>query len=60
MNQSKIQNFLIQNVSMLGGVGIKIKKLLKKRKLKKYLIYYGIFLKVLQIDLMYEHLITLK
>ena len=35
MNQSKIQNFLIQNVSMLGGVGIKIKKLLKKKKIEK-------------------------
>ncbi len=52
MNQSKIQDFLIQNVSKLEGVGIKTEKLLKKRKLKKYLIYYGIFLKVIQIVLM--------
>ena len=28
MNQSKIYNFLIQNVSALDGVGIKTKKLL--------------------------------
>ena len=35
MNQSKIQDFLIQNVSNLEGVGIKIKKLLKKKKIEK-------------------------
>ena len=35
MNQSKIQDFLIQNVSMLEGVGIKIKNLLKKKKIEK-------------------------
>ena len=35
MNQSKIQNFLIQNVSTLDGVGIKTKKLLKKKKIEK-------------------------
>ena len=35
MNQSKIQNFLLQNVSVLNGVGVKIKKLLKKRKVEK-------------------------
>ena len=29
MNQSKIHNFLIQNVSALDGVGVKTKKLLK-------------------------------
>ena len=35
MNQSKIHNFLIQNVSALDGVGIKINKLLKKKKIEK-------------------------
>ena len=35
MNQSKIQDFLIQNVSNLEGVGIKTKKLLKKKKIEK-------------------------
>ena len=35
MNQSKIHNFLIQNVSALGGVGIKTKRLLKKKKIEK-------------------------
>ena len=35
MNQSKIQNFLTQNVSTLDGVGIKTKKLLKKKKIEK-------------------------
>ena len=35
MNQSKIYNFLIQNVSALEGVGAKTKKLLKKRKIEK-------------------------
>tara|TARA_B100000029_G_scaffold515969_1_gene625849 strand:- start:1247 stop:3325 length:2079 start_codon:yes stop_codon:yes gene_type:complete len=35
MNQSKLSNFLIQNVSILDGVGIKTKKLLKKKKIEK-------------------------
>ena len=35
MNQSKIHNFLIQNISALDGVGIKTKKLLKKKKIEK-------------------------
>ena len=35
MNQSKIQNFLIKNVSILNGVGTKTKKLLKKKKIEK-------------------------
>ena len=35
MNQSKILDFLIQNVSALDGVGTKTKKLLKKKKIEK-------------------------
>ena len=35
MNQSKMQNFLFQNVSALKGVGIKTKKLLKRKKIEK-------------------------
>jgi len=35
MNQSKTQNFLTQNVSKLEGVGIKTKKILKKKKIEK-------------------------
>jgi len=35
MNQSKIHNFLIQNVSVLKGVGTKTKKLLKRKKIEK-------------------------
>jgi len=35
MNQSKIHNFLIQNVSSLNGVGTKTKKILKKKKIEK-------------------------
>ena len=35
MNQSKIQDFLIQNVTTLDGVGIKTKKLLKRKKIEK-------------------------
>ena len=35
MNQSKIYNFLIQNISALNGVGLKTKKLLKKKKIEK-------------------------
>ena len=32
MNQSKIHDFLVQNVSALNGVGLKTRKLLKKKK----------------------------
>ena len=35
MNQLTIQDFLIKNVSTLNGVGIKTKKLLKKKKIEK-------------------------
>jgi len=35
MNQSKIHGYLIQSVSKLNGVGIKTKKLLKKKKIEK-------------------------
>jgi len=35
MNESKIQNFLTQNVSNLNGVGTKTKRLLKKKKIEK-------------------------
>ena len=35
MNQSKTHNFLIQNVSRLNGVGVKTKRLLKKKKIEK-------------------------
>ena len=35
MNQPNIQNFLTQNVSSLKGVGVKIKKLLKKKKIER-------------------------
>ena len=35
MNQLRIQNFLIQNITALKGVGLKTKKLLKKKKIDK-------------------------
>jgi len=35
MNQSKIHDYLIQNISSLDGVGFKTKKLLKKKKIEK-------------------------
>ena len=35
MNQSKIHDFLFQNVSFLDGVGTKTIKLLKKKKIDK-------------------------
>ena len=35
MNHSKIYNFLTQNISKLKGVGVKTKKLLKKKKIEK-------------------------
>ena len=35
MNQSKLQSFLFKNISSLEGVGVKISKLLKKKKIEK-------------------------
>jgi len=35
MNQLKIQDFLTQSISILDGVGIKTKKILKKKKIEK-------------------------
>ena len=35
MNQSKMNNFLFKNISVLSGVGIKTKNLLKKKKIEK-------------------------
>ena len=35
MNQSEIKNFLIKNVSTLKGVGLKTKKVIKKKKIDK-------------------------
>ena len=35
MNQSKIQDFLTQDIRALEGVGLKTKKLLKKKKIEK-------------------------
>jgi len=35
MNQSEIHKFLVQNVSILKGVGLKTRKLLKKKKIEK-------------------------
>ena len=35
MNQPNIKDFLTMNVSTLNGVGIKTKKLLKKKKIEK-------------------------
>ena len=35
MNQSKIQDFLTRDIKSLEGVGLKTKKLLKKKKIEK-------------------------
>ena len=35
MNQSEINKFLVENVSILKGVGLKTRKLLKKKKIEK-------------------------
>jgi len=35
MNQSKIKDFITQDITILAGVGTKTKKLLKKRKIEK-------------------------
>ena len=61
MNQSKTHNFLIQNVSRFAWCWCQNKKIIKKeRRLKKYLICYGIYLKVLLIDQMYKRLDKLE
>jgi hypothetical protein len=35
MNESKVNNYLLQNVTSLEGVGLKTKLLLKKKKVEK-------------------------
>ena len=35
MNRLKYKDFITQNISVLNGVGIKTKKLLKKKEFKK-------------------------
>ncbi len=35
MNQSKINNFLFKNITSIRGVGVKMKKLLKRKKIEK-------------------------
>ena len=35
MNESKVNNYLLQNVTSLKGVGLKTKQLLKKKKIEK-------------------------
>ena len=50
MNQSKTQDFLFQNINTLKGVGIKTKKLLKKKKSIKIQIYFGNYQKDLLIE----------
>jgi len=35
MNESKVNNYLLQNVTSLEGVGLKTKQLLKKKKIEK-------------------------
>ena len=54
MNQLKIQNFLTKNVSTLSGVGSKIKKLLKRKKIEKVSDFCGTFLKDILIDQIYK------
>ena len=60
MNQLKTHNYLINSVTDLSGVGSKIRSLLKKKKLKKYQIYCGVFRKDIQIVLIYKLLINLR
>ena len=47
MNQKDIQNYLMSDVKILSGVGPKVKTLLRKKKLRKFQICYGIFLEIL-------------
>ena len=51
MNRTKSYKFLSQNITNLRGVGKKVKNLLKKKKLRKFLICYGIYHNLLLIDL---------
>ena len=45
------KNFLFENVSIIEGVGKKLSLYLKKKKLKKSMIYFGTFPTLLPIDL---------
>ena len=50
MYHSKSYELLLKDISIIKGVGPKNKKILKKKILKQYLIYFGICLKPLLID----------
>ena len=51
MSHSNSYEFLLKDISTLKGVGQKTKKILKKKKLKLYLMSYGNYLRHLWIDL---------
>ena len=49
------KNFLFQDVSSISGIGKKISTYLKKKKLKKLMIYFGTYLIHIQIGLKQLH-----
>ena len=56
MNNKKNFNYLLSDLTKLKGVGNKISNLLKKKRLTLYLIYYGNYLNLIQIEEFHQKL----
>ena len=56
MNNKKNFNYLLSDLTKLKGVGNKISNLLKKKRLTLYLIYYGNYLNLTQIEEFHQKL----
>ena len=50
MNNKTNYEYLLSDLSSLKGVGTKTKNLLKKKNINIYLIYYGNFQNLIQIE----------
>ena len=56
MDNKSNYKYLLSDLSSLKGVGIKTKNLLKKKKLTIFLIYYGNYLNLIQIEAVQQKL----
>ena len=56
MNNKSNYNYLLSDLNNLKGVGYKTTNLLKKKKLIIFLIYYGNYLNLIQIEVYHQKL----
>jgi hypothetical protein len=60
MNNKSNYKYLLSDLTKLKGVGIKTTNLLKKKKLIIFLIYYGNYQNLIQIEVYHQKLKILK